>query len=62
MGDLEQDNLSQKARPAAEEVEDPDLGDFWTLSAELLIRHHRVPRVKLYVPTEAESPHTTQIH
>ena len=30
--------------------------DFWTCNSNVLIRHHRTPRTKLYVPTEEESP------
>ena len=30
--------------------------DVWTCNSNVLIRHHRTPRTKLYVPTEEESP------
>ena len=31
-------------------------GDFWSISANFIYRHHVEPRVKLYVPNEASFP------
>ena len=45
-----------------EELQQPDADipssaqDFWTCNKDCLIRHHRQPRVSLYMPTEKESP------
>ena len=60
----EQVELEKKAlreqEPPAFLTEEPDLPtaqhDFWTCNGEVLIRHHKTPRTKLYVPTEDESP------
>ena len=30
--------------------------DTWTITADVLIRHHITPRIKLFVPTEANCP------
>ena len=34
----------------------PDIVDFWTLNKTCLVRHHMVPRLKLYVPVETDTP------
>ncbi len=34
----------------------PDVVDFWTLNKACLVRHHMVPRLKLYVPVETDTP------
>ena len=33
-----------------------DVVDFWTLNKACLVRHHMVPRLKLYVPVETDTP------
>ena len=49
-----------KEEQAAEKSIPTDLpsesNDFWTCTNEVLTRHHRTFRTKLYVPTEEESP------
>ena len=37
----------------------PDPGgeqDYWTINRETVVRHHRVPRTKLYIPDEKTFP------
>ena len=49
-----------QAKEEAEEGEDQDIPtetkDFWTVSGDLLVRHHRTPRLELFIPTEDLSP------
>ena len=62
----EEEQISQQSdaggKTQPEQARDliPDLptaeADFWTCNSNVLIRHHRTPRTKLYVPTEEESP------
>ena len=36
--------------------------DFWTITGELIHRHHVVPRVKLYVPKEESFSYSVNVH
>ena len=52
-------NHDEEAEPAGRDPRQPAHPiepDFWTLSAHVLVRHHRTPRTKLYTPTDAECP------
>jgi len=50
----------QEQEPQAEVAPQPDTptaeADFWTCTSDYLIRHHRTPRTKFYMPTQEELP------
>ena len=61
----EEDESQQKIDPDSdsgdkEKEQEPVEQDFWSFSGEALIRHHRVPRSTLFVPTDPQSPLPTK--
>ena len=61
----EEDESQQKVDPDSVSgdsalEQEPVEQDFWSFNGEALIRHHRIPRSTLFVPSDPESPLPTK--